>query len=109
MQQQLDWGEELTVLKDYLALFDKESTADKKVKAAQKKLDKLLLEQYKKLTEGEVKTLVVDDKWLASISQGIKTELDRISQRLTQRIKELAERYDKTLPEQKAIALHSTL
>ena len=99
LQQELDWGEELTVLKDYLALFDKESSADKKVKAAQKKLDKLLLEQYKKLTEAEVKTLVVDDKLLATISQEIKTELDRISQRLTQRIKELAERYEKTLPE----------
>ena len=80
-------------------MFDKESAADKKVKAAQKKLDKLLLEQYKKLTEEEVKTLVVDDKWLATISQEIKTELDRISQRLTQRIKELAERYEETLPE----------
>ena len=99
LQQELDWGEELTVLKDYLALFDKEAAADKKVKAAQKKLDKLLLEQYKKLTEAEVKTLVVDDKWLATISQEIKTELDRISQRLTQRIKELAERYEQTLPE----------
>ena len=98
LQQELDWGDELTVLKNYLALFDKEAAADKKVKAAQKKLDKLLLEQYKKLTEEEVKTLVVDDKWLATISQEIKTELDRISQRLTQRIKELAERYEQTLP-----------
>ena len=99
LQQELDWGEELTLLKDYLHLFDKESSADKKIKAAQKKLDKLLLERYKKLTEDEVKTLVVDDKWLTTITQEIKTELDRISQRLTQRIKELAERYEKTLPE----------
>ena len=99
LQQELDWGEELTVLKDYLALLDKESKADKKVKNAQKELDKKLLEKYKKLTEEEVKTLVVDDKWLATITQEIKTELDRISQRLTQRIKELAERYARTLPE----------
>jgi type I restriction enzyme M protein len=99
LQQELDWGEELQILKDYLALFDKEAEADKKVKDAQKKLDKLLLEKYKKLTESEIKTLVVDDKWLATISQEVKTELDRISQRLTQRIKELAERYERTLPE----------
>ncbi|MGL5871596.1 MAG: hypothetical protein ACRC2R_04385 [Xenococcaceae cyanobacterium] len=95
----MDWGEELEVLKNYLALFDKESEADKKVKDAQKKLDKLLLERYKKLTEEEIKTLVVNDKWLATIGQEIKTELDRISQRLTQRIKELAERYEATLSE----------
>ena len=99
LEQELDWGEELTVLKDYLALLDKESKANTKVKNAQKELDKKLLEQYKKLTEEEVKTLVVDDKWLATITQEIKTELDRISQRLTQRIKELAERYERTLPE----------
>ena len=99
LQQELDWGEELTIFKDYLALLDKETKANTKVKNAQKELDKKLLEQYKKLTEEEVKTLVVDDKWLATITQEIKTELDRISQRLTQRIKELAERYERTLPE----------
>ncbi len=99
LQQELDWGEELSILKNYLAIYDKESSADKKIKEAQKKLDKLLLERYKQLTEEEIKTLVVDDKWLASITQEIKTELDRISQSLTQRIKQLAERYEKTLPE----------
>ena len=99
LQQELDWGEELTVLKDYLVLFDRESKADKKVKDAQKKLDRSLLERYNKLTGEEIKTLVVNDKWLATITQEIKTELERISQRLTQRIKELAERYDSTLPE----------
>ena len=99
LQQELDADEELTILKGYLALLEKESKASTKVKNAEKELDKKLLEQYKKLTESEVKTLVVDDKWLASITQEIKTELDQISQRLTQRIKELAERYEKTLPE----------
>ena len=99
LEQELDWGEELMILKDYLALLNKESKANTKVKNAQKDLDKKLLEKYKQLTEEEVKTLVVDDKWLATITQEIKTELDRISQRLTQRIKELAERYERTLSE----------
>lgn len=44
--------------------------------------------------------LVVDDKWMATIDRDIHTEMDRISQRLTQRIKELAERYETPLPKQ---------
>ena len=43
---------------------------------------------------------MVDDKWLATISRDVQTEMDRISQRLTQRIKELAERYETPLPQQ---------
>ena len=52
------------------------------------------------LTEDEIKQLVVDDKWMASIERSVKTEMERISQRLTQRIKELAERYETPLPKQ---------
>ena len=44
--------------------------------------------------------LVVDDKWMASVDKDIHSEMDRISQRLTQRIKELAERYEIPLPQQ---------
>ena len=37
---------------------------------------------------------------MATIDKDIHTEMDRISQRLTQRIKELAERYETPLPQQ---------
>jgi type I restriction enzyme M protein len=98
--QKLDiWIKDLEDLNNYLNLVEKEKFQEDKIKKAITSLDKQLLEKYSKLTSEEVKTLVVDDKWLATISQEIKTELDRISQRLTQRIKELAERYEKTLPE----------
>ena len=45
---------------------------------------------------------MVDDKWMATIEQSVKTEMERISQRLTQRIKELAERYETPIPKQTA-------
>ena len=45
-----------------------------------------------------MKTLVVDDKWMATLQATIKGEIDHISQRLTNRIKELAERYETPLP-----------
>lgn len=41
---------------------------------------------------------VVDDKWLATIAAAVQGELDRISQTLTGRIRQLAERYATPLP-----------
>ena len=43
-------------------------------------------------------TLVVDDKWLSAVGAATHGEMDRISQALTQRVKELAERYATPLP-----------
>ncbi len=54
--------------------------------------------KYKMLSEDEVKTLVIEDKWLATLTSDVQTELNRVSQTLTGRIKELAERYATPLP-----------
>jgi len=95
-----DYMDELTVLKAYLKLVNTEADVKKQIKSAQAELDSKLLAKYKQLTETEIKTLVVDDKWLARMESDVKTEMDRISQRLTGRIKELAERYKAPLPQQ---------
>jgi type I restriction enzyme M protein len=95
-----DWdaNEERKVLNDYLKLIEKESAASKKENDVQRTLDAKVTSQYARLSEDEVKTLVVEDKWLATISTEIQTELNRVSQALTGRIKQLAERYAKPLP-----------
>jgi type I restriction enzyme M protein len=49
-------------------------------------------------TEDDIKTLVVDDKWLATVSASVHGEMDRVSQTLTGRIRQLAERYATPLP-----------
>lgn len=54
--------------------------------------------KYAQLSEDEIKTLVVDDKWLATIAAAVQGELDRVSQTLTGRIRQLAERYATPLP-----------
>jgi type I restriction enzyme M protein len=90
--------DEIKMLEAYAALIDKESAASKKVKGAQKALDAKLIAKYKHLSEAEIKTLVVDDKWLAALSASVQGELDRVSQALTGRIKQLAERYAMPLP-----------
>ena len=92
-----DSVEELEVLESYLKLVDDESDANKKVKDAMKALDKKVNEKYKVLTEDEIKTLVVDMKWIPYIVREVNSEMDRISHRLASRITELAERYDETL------------
>ena len=52
-----------------------------------------------KLTEAEIKSLVIDDKWMARLAASVQGELDRLSQTLTGRIRELAERYATPLPQ----------
>ena len=90
--------EKRRVLEFYLKLAENQAEANKKLKEAKAELDDIVLNHYKSLTETEIKTLVVDDKWMASIEQTVKNEMQRISQRLTQRINELAERYEMPLP-----------
>jgi len=45
---------------------------------------------------------VVEGKWLAAVEIAIHGEMDRISQGLTQRLKELADRYETPLPKMAA-------
>lgn len=92
--------EEIKVLKTYLKLVEDQTELNKKIKEALADLDKKVIERYKTFTEEEIKQLVVDDKWMAILERDVKTEMERISQRLTQRIKELAERYETPLPKQ---------
>jgi type I restriction enzyme M protein len=82
-----------------MAMIEQEADAGKKVKDAQKSLDALVSAKYAKLAQDEVKALVVDDKWLAALETAVQSELDRVSQALTSRIKQLAERYASPLPQ----------
>jgi type I restriction enzyme M protein len=40
----------------------------------------------------------VEDKWLATIAAAVQGEIDRVSQTLTGRVRELADRYATPLP-----------
>jgi type I restriction enzyme M protein len=93
-----DTEDERSLLKRYLDLLEQETEAVRKVKAAQKVLAAHVAAKYRVLSEEDVKVLVVMDKWLATFAAAVQTELGRISQALTGRIKELAERYALPLP-----------
>ncbi len=90
--------DEAAVLNAWLKLNADEADLKKKLKEAEVDLDAKAYAHYPKLSEAEIKTLVVDDKWLSALDRDIHGEMDRISQTLTQRVKELAERYETPLP-----------
>ncbi len=89
---------EIVLLKKYLALIERESLAGKRAKDAQKALDAKVATQYTQLSAADIQTLVVQDKWLAALTGSVQSELDRVSQALTGRIRQLAERYATPLP-----------
>ena len=90
--------DEAAALNAWLKLCTQEADLKKALKEAETELDALAYAQYPKLSEADIKALVVEDKWLAAIAADIHGEMDRISQSLTQRVKELAERYEVPLP-----------
>jgi len=91
--------DEVKILDQYMSLLNKEADIKKSIKNLEAELDQKLFKKYQQLTEDEVKQLVVDDKWLATIQDLVQSELERVSQKLTSRIKELATRYESTLSE----------
>ena len=93
-----DAEDEIKVLNDYLALVDQQGGTSEKLSAARDALTEKVANKYSKLTADEIKTLVVDEKWLATLDAAVRDELDRVSQSLTERVGQLAERYMTPLP-----------
>ena len=93
-----DYADEHEALEDYSALLDKQADTKARLKAAQQDLNAKVEAKYPRLTEVEIKTLVVEDKWLATLAASVQQELNRVSQTLTGRIRQLAERYATPLP-----------
>lgn len=95
-----DAKEEAQALNAWMTLCNRQAELKRAFKEAEEKLDALVYAKYPVLSEDEIKRLVVDDKWLAALDAAIHGEVDRISQDLTKRVKELAERYETPLPQQ---------
>lgn len=91
-------ADEKTALKHAKKLFDCEADAKKVLKEAQDALDLAVFKQYSKLNIDEIKSLIVDDKWLATLESNLIAEIERITQQLANRVKELEERYSEPLP-----------
>lgn len=75
----------------------KRKELDKELKDKKSDLTKALQKKYSELTEDEIKHLVIDNKWLATISGMILEEMKQITHQLAHEVVELAERYEFTL------------
>ncbi|MBT3052889.1 MAG: type I restriction-modification system subunit M [Candidatus Thiodiazotropha sp. (ex Codakia orbicularis)] len=91
--------DEIVVLTKCLELVSAESQAKSAVKKAKDELDELVFKKIPKIPTGELKELVVQDKWLASLETQIVEEIERVTQALANRVKTLEERYSETLPD----------
>jgi type I restriction enzyme M protein len=91
--------DEIAVLKRWQKLDREKSALKKQFKEAEAALDAAAYAKYPELSEAEIKTLAVDDKWLGALETAVHGEMDRISQGLTRRVRELAERYEAELPQ----------
>jgi len=91
--------EELKALSAWLKLNTQEAELKRRIKELESELDAKALAKYPMLSEKEIKTLVVDSKWLAELDKRIHGEMDRVSQTLTQRVKELVDRYEAPMPQ----------
>ncbi len=89
-----DAAVEAAVLSEWISLNDKESDYKRRLREAEAELDAKAYAHYPTLSEAEIKTLVVEDKWLGAIGRSSSTEVDQVSQELARRILTWAERYD---------------
>jgi type I restriction enzyme M protein len=91
-------AEERKALENYGALVDKQTDVKSRLKATRDTLEAKVGAKYGNLSEGEIKAIVVDDKWLAQLAADVQGELDGVSQALAGRIRQLADRYAIPLP-----------
>jgi len=94
-----EFADEAAALKAYDKLLAQQVKLKKGIKAAREDLDAKLHAKYPKLSEAEIKRLVVHDKWQANLAAAMQAEVERVSQTLTDRIRQLAERYAEPLPD----------
>jgi type I restriction enzyme M protein len=89
----------LDLLHEYLRLVDAESRAKAAHRAANDELTAEVISRYPKLTEEEIKALVIEDKWMSSVERGEREEIDRVARTFAGRVRVLEARYAEPLPE----------
>ncbi len=94
-----EYEEEYQVLERLYMLYAEEADKVAQLKKAKTELEEIVITKYPKLKIKEIQYLLIEQKWMAILELRIQNEMTNISHRLAQRIKELAERYENTLPQ----------
>lgn len=88
----------LKIAYQYQSLAEKETQLNSEIKDAENTLYQLLIDKYPTIPLTEVKELIVDDKWLATLQANIIAEFERVTQQMANRVRQLEERYSTPLP-----------
>ncbi|GAA3965259.1 type I restriction-modification system subunit M [Gordonia caeni] len=89
--------DEVKALQNATKLYNTEAAAKKAVKDAQGELDLTTLKKYGDLTEDDIKTLVLDDKWRTTVVHRVSDEVEALTLDLVARIQQLGVRYAATV------------
>lgn len=93
-----DAPEERAVLVQYLDYAERYAKLNSEYKSSSAQLNMIAFRQYDILDTNDVKRITIEHKWMTALKTAVQGEMERISQRLTGRIKELIERYETPLP-----------
>jgi len=91
-------ADEIKTLKKCLDLVNEEARCKSAVNTARDELDLLVFKKIPQIPQDELKDIVVNTKWFASVEDQIIEEIERVTQSLANRVKTLEHRYAKTLP-----------
>lgn len=89
---------ELDILHEWLQYSITESDLRKECRERIHRLYEQVEARYESLTENEIRTLAIDDKWMASIGGAIGKEVERLTGGLVDRVRVLTGRYADALP-----------
>jgi type I restriction enzyme M protein len=90
-------AEEIKALQHLLKLYNDEAITKNAAKESQAVLDLMTLKKYGDFTLPEIKQLVLDNKWRATVTNRVVSEAESLTLDLVRRIKELGERYVETV------------
>ncbi|WP_405489339.1 N-6 DNA methylase [Streptomyces sp. NBC_00096] len=90
-------ADEVEALAHLIKLYNAEAVAKKAVKEAEEALHLATLKKYGDLTEGDVREVVLDDKWRATVARRVSAEVEALTLALVSRIHLLGERYVETV------------
>ena len=94
--------EDLEILKLWESTYTKKEGYVSQWKQKRTELTEAVVAKYAALTEGEIKTLVVERKWLASVTNGCEALMQNVTHQIASDVTALAERYETTLNDTEA-------
>jgi type I restriction enzyme M protein len=99
--QEIEAADKVTLqrLQDLVTQVDEGTKTVKELRSA---LDKKARDQYPKLTGKQIIELLLNRKWYRSLVSGVYALYAAVSHRISQQVTELADRYEKTMPQLEA-------